>query len=310
MKLHLRNVLFAAYLLGSAQSAEAAEGGGSHYLPGLAGDIAIALVPEPGAQISYGLFFETGDLDEAVAGGDVNIDLSLDFVLHLIGGVYTLETPVAGVTYTLGAVLPFGYADVDAKIELPGGVRVEDDADAFSLSDLTLIPFQLNFSAGDFSFKFAQVVFAPTGDFDEGRAANLGRNYWSFNTVAAVTWLYERTGTEISAAPGVMFNSKNTDTNYRTGHEFHVDFVANQFLWEEFAIGLRGYYYRQFTADSGRGAVLGDFKSEALGLGVGFFWTPEFADGRLSVQAKWMKDVSVDNRFDSDYATFAAAWRF
>ncbi len=310
LSMHLRLVLIAAHLFVAGQKAEAAEGGGSHYLPGLAGDIALALVPEPGAQVSYGLFYENGELDVAVLGGDVNVNISLDFVLHLIGGVYTFETPVAGITYTVGAILPFGYADVDAKLELPGGLLVRDDADAFSLSDLTLIPAQLNWGAGDFSFKFAQVVFAPTGDFDEGRAANLGRNYWSFNTVGAVTWLYEGTGTEISVAPGVMFNTRNTDTNYKTGHEFHVDYVANQFLWEEFAIGLRGYYYRQFTGDSGRGAVLGDFKSEALGLGVGFFWTPAFARGKLSVQGKWMQDVFEDNRFDSDYATFGVAWRF
>ena len=107
-----------------------------------------------------------------------------------------------------------------------------------------------------------------------------------------------------------MVNTKNNDTNYKPGEEFLVDFVANQFLSETFAIGLRGYYYRQVSADSGSGAVLGDFKGESMGLGPGFFWTPEFAGGNLTVQGKWMHDVIDENRFDSDYFTFALSWKF
>ena len=107
-----------------------------------------------------------------------------------------------------------------------------------------------------------------------------------------------------------MVNTKNDDTNYKTGEEFHVDYVVNQFLSETFAIGLRGYYYRRVTGDSGSGAVLGDFKSESLGIGPGFFWTPEFAGGRLTIQGKWMHDVDHDSRFDSDYGTLGISWKF
>ena len=64
------------------------------------------------------------------------------------------------------------------------------------------------------------------------------------------------------------------------------------------------------TGDSGSGAVLGDFKSESLGIGPGFFWTPEFAAGKLTIQGKWMHDVEHDNRFDSDYVTLAVSWKF
>jgi hypothetical protein len=98
-----------------------------------------------------------------------------------------------------------------------------------------------------------------------------------------------------------MLNTENDDTDYTTGAEFHIDFTANQFLSETFAIGLRSYYYRQVTGDSGRGAVLGDFKSESLGIGPGFFWTPKFAGGKLVVLGTWLHDLEADNRFKSDY---------
>ena len=95
-----------------------------------------------------------------------------------------------------------------------------------------------------------------------------------------------------------------------SGTEFHLDFAGNQFLFESFAIGVRGYFYRQLTGDSGSGAVLGDFKGEAVGIGPGFIWLPKFAEGKLVVQGKWMTDVHSENRFDSDYATLTISWTF
>jgi hypothetical protein len=139
---------------------------------------------------------------------------------------------------------------------------------------------------------------------------NTGRNYWSFDTVAAATWFNQNTGTEFSVAPGIMVNTKNNATEYQTGAEFHVDFTANQFLSPAFAIGIRGYYYRQVTGDSGRGAILGDFQSESFGIGPGFLWIPKFARGRLSILGKWIPDVYARNRFKSDYGTLIVAWTF
>jgi len=107
-----------------------------------------------------------------------------------------------------------------------------------------------------------------------------------------------------------MLNTENSDTDYKTGTEFHVDFVANQFLSDTFALGVRGYYYDQLTGDSGAGAKLGDYKSESFGFGPGFLWIPGFGAGRFSVLGKWMHDFSSENRFESDIFIFTGAWKF
>jgi hypothetical protein len=187
---------------------------------------------------------------------------------------------------------------------------MDASGNSFNLSDAALIPVQLNWSVGSFSFKASQTIIAPTGAYDANRAVNLGRNYWSFDTATAVTWSDPEAGREVSIAPGIMFNTENPDTNYQTGTEFHVDATATQFLSESFAIGLRGYWYKQLTGDSGSGATLGSFKSESVGVGVGFLWSPPVLDGRLSVLGKWMRDVYADNRFESDYATLTLAIKF
>ena len=114
----------------------------------------------------------------------------------------------------------------------------------------------------------------------------------------------------MSLAPGILFNTENKDTNYDTGTEFHLDLTVNQFLSETFAVGLRGYYYKQITADSGSGARLGDFKGESGGIGPGFVWFPEPGEGKLAILAKWIHDIDATNRLESDYVTATMAWTF
>jgi hypothetical protein len=304
-------VILAAYALcAHSVGVIAAEGGSSMYIPGGAGDAVIALSPEPGLQVANALYTQVANVDRAVLQGAVDLDVDLTVVLDFFGVSYTFEKPVLGGTYTIGAVIPFGYASLDASATGPGGGTVGVSDHSFNLADIAIVPLQLNWNAGNFHFKFAEAIIAPTGAYDTKNLVNLGRNYWAFDTVGAVTWFNTESGTEVSIAPGIMVNLTNDDTDYKTGTEFHVDFTVNQFLSESFALGLRGYYYRQLTADSGSGAILGDFKGESLGLGPGLLWQPEFAKGKLSIVGKVMFDVTATNRFKSTYGSLGAAWKF
>ena len=302
----------AAAVLGCAGAGEgrAAETGLSMYLPGSAGDILLAVPPQPGPAVSAGVFIQSGDVGTAVLQGAVNVGIDVDIVLNIAGASYTFETPLEGVTYSIGAAVPFGYAKLAAGIIGPLGGTVSADADTFNLADIVLTPLAFNWSSGNFHFRIAEVIVAPTGDYDVSKVVNIGRNYWAFDTVGAVTYFDPRSGTEFSVAPGLMINTRNNATDYRTGTEFHLDFTANQFVSSSFAIGVRGYYYRQLTGDDGSGARLGDFKSESFGIGPGFLWQPEFAGGKLSIVGKYLRDLTATNRFKSDYGTIGAAWKF
>lgn len=294
----------------AASQALAAEGAASHYLPGVAGDFGVALPPDPGLQVANVLWFQSGDVGATVLQGQVNVGLDVETVLDIVAATYTFDTTFLGGRYTVGLAIPFGYAKLDALATGPLGGSAGFSADSFNISDISLTPLQLNWSAGNFHFKLAESVIAPTGDYDTDDVVNLGRNYWSFDTLGAVTWFNPGSGTEVSVAPGVMFNTENNKTDYKTGTEFHVDFMANQFLAKTFAVGVKGYYYQQITGDSGSGAVLGDFKSESFGIGPGFLWTPAFAGGKLAIAGKWMHDFTAKNRFESDYGMLTVGWKF
>ncbi|THB77864.1 MAG: hypothetical protein D6B25_05535 [Desulfobulbaceae bacterium] len=290
----------------------AAEGASSHYLPGAVGDAFLAVPPEPGLTAANTFWYQTGGADTAVLEGQISLGIDLELFLNLVSFSYTLEHSVLGGRFTVGGAVPFGYAGLEGSITGPRGGSLSFSDDSFDLSDIALIPFQMNWSAGRWSFKLGESIVAPTGGYDSSGSdlANLGRNYWSFDTVAAVTWFNPDSGTEISIAPGIMFNTENPDTDYQTGTEFHLDFVFNQFFSETFALGLRGYYYKQLSGDSGVGATLGDFESESFAVGPGVIWMPGFGNSRLTVLGKWLHDFSADNRFESDYITLTVAWKF
>ncbi len=299
-----------AGFLASTQAGLAAEGGFSFYLPGTAGDIALAQSPEPGWQVAKTLFVQQGDADAAVLQGRVNIGLDFTMVLDFVTATYTFDAVVLGGTYTIGAAVPFGYAELEATVTGPMGGTFSAERDSFNLADIALIPFQMNWSFGNFSLKIAEAIYVPVGAYDVDEVVNLGLNHWGFGTVVAATYFNQSTGTEFSVAPGILINTENNATDYRTGNEFHVDFTVNQFLSETFGIGVRGYYYKQITADSGSGAELGDFKGESFGAGPGFVWFPEFAAGKMVVLGKWIHDFDATNRFESDYGTLTVAWTF
>lgn len=62
-------------------------------------------------------------------------------------------------------------------------------------------------------------------------------------------------------------------------------------------VGVPGFYYRQFTGDSGEGAVLGDFDGRALGVGPIVSYVRELLeDVPMSVEAKYMREFGVKHR--------------
>jgi len=295
-------ILVIAAMVAHADPAESAEGASSNYFPGSYGSLMVASAPEPGFVASSQNLFYAADADRAVLQGRVNTDVDIDAFYSLLNGYYVHDLPSIGARLAVGGYLSVGYARLETEIQPALLPPFSDDSDRFEFGDLGLVPFSLYWNVGPVAFNVYEMIIAPSGQYDERDTVNIGRNYWSFDTVASATWFIEKTGTDLSAALGIMANTRNPDTEYRTGTEFHLDFMVNQFLLESLAIGFHGYYYEQVEGDSGSGAVLGNFKGDSVGIGAALLWLPAFAEGRVLGSLKWLHDVEASNRFEADYA--------
>jgi hypothetical protein len=250
-----------------SSSLVAAEGGYSNYIPGTYGDFGVALAPDPGLLLRNDVYYYTADESRAVLQGQARVDVDVSFTMSLLTALYTTDLEVLGGKYALGALVPIVRTDIDANTEVGGmkGPSISDDKTG--LGDLTLIPLSIFWNFENFHFNFAHYIITPTADYDEDDLANTGLNYWSFDTNVAATYLDPERGHEFSLNLGHIYNTENNDTDYQTGQEIHLDYMANQYFSETFALGVHGFYLKQITGDSGDGAIFGDFKAEAAGIG-------------------------------------------
>lgn len=279
--------------------ARAAEGGLTNYLPGYYGDFAVAVAPKAGLYL-YGTAY---GYQAKSRGPAVPNTVSLSALLYLTGFQYVTDYKFLGATAAFGSYTTFINASVNAT---PPPIGL--DASVANRGDTSVSPLALYWAFGNFYVNAYQSIIFPTGSYSRVNVLNSSRNYYSFDSVVAFTWLDPKQGFEISFVPGLMFNTENTATHYLTGDEFHLDGMLNKYLSQDIAVGLHGYFYSQFTDDSGAGAP--NIRSSSAGIGPAFLWNTTSLGVPGKVVGKWLHEVEATNRFQGDILSVTAAFKF
>jgi hypothetical protein len=309
----MRKRLACLAILAAAASppAQASEGAASDYFAGAFGTFMVAVPPAPGLSAASQTLMYSGQASRAVLSGRAVFGLNAFALYEFVAASYTFEQPVLGGRLQLGAGVPvLSYATLSTSLQTSRFGTFSGSASDTNIGDSLLNPFALYWNFGDFNVKLTEYVVAPTGHYDVNNTVNVGRNYWAFDTQLGLTWFHKATGTEVSVLPGIMFNTTNPATDYHTGTEFHLDFMANQFVMPSMALGLQGYWYKQIDGDGGSGAVLGPFMGESFGVGPAVLWVPESTKGRFVTVLKWTHDITNTNRLNGDWGQIALSWRF
>ncbi|MBV1928310.1 MAG: transporter [Gammaproteobacteria bacterium] len=309
MRLFSTGIIATFILVIDITSAQAAEGGYSNYIPGTYGDFAAAVEPPTKLTIRNDVYHYQAEANKSVRAGLIEADVDLELNIDLLTILYKPDVKVLSANYGFGALVPMVHTDIDAGVSA-GGFSVRRQDDVVGVGDIVLIPGILFWNSGNYHFTLAEYVVTPTANYDENDLANAGLNYWTFDTNFAVTYLNEQTGQDYSINIGYSYNTENSDTDYQTGQEIHIDYMINQFLSERWAIGIAGYYLKQVTGDSGDGAFLGDFKAEAAGIGPALLWNTKVGNQEISFIAKWIHDYHAENRLEGDHLFLSFAMSF
>lgn len=92
------------------------------------------------------------------------------------------------------------------------------------LGDILLFPLMLNYAVSpDLNVNFRVGLYAPTGDYEVGRLANTGKNFWIVEPTLGVIYFGQKNGRVASLFLGVDFNEENPDTEYKSGTQVHLD---------------------------------------------------------------------------------------
>jgi hypothetical protein len=302
-------------------TAVAEQGGAGHYISGQQADFSTMPPAAPGwvfANYFVDYYDATASASKGLAFGSF---IAANVTVNQQGEVPTLiygyPFDFFGGTLSSGIIVPFVWVDVKAKAEFatPGGPAVSGTKKDFTkgLGDIELLPIMTCWTNGDFKFAGMFNVWAPTGDYQTGRLANSGLGYWTFEPMAAVSWLSSKIGTEVSIYTAVDFNTKNNDADYQSGDIFHVDGTVAQHLplFGGFAgVGATAFYLKQITGDSGSGAKLGGFEVESYGVGPTISYVHPIGKSMFVFDASWLPQTHVENTVKGDFFWIKAAIAF
>jgi hypothetical protein len=284
-------------LLLTGENVNATEFGGGAYQNG-AEDFMSGAVPPPGYYfLNYFLYysadeFKDGDGDELIP------DFELNATANIFRFLYVTKQQIFGGYWGVHAFVPL----VNLEVTLP---PLGEQGRA-GLGDIIVDPFILSWHFKNWHLVTGIDIYMPTGRYDEEDYANIGRNYWTFEPVVAFTYLSEG-GFEASSKFMYDLNTKNSDTDYLSGQEFHFDYTLGYKI-SNWRVGLGGYYYKQITNDEIDGDKVGDdgFKGQAFALGPQI----QYQYKNMFFTAKYQIETEVENKPEGDKFWFKFVYAF
>jgi hypothetical protein len=264
-------------------SAYATEGGGGAY-PNGAEDFMAGALPPPGTYfLDYLDYYHASSLRDK--NGDKLVpDFDLDVVVNAFRLVHVTKQEILGASWAMHVFVPIMHMDVDATM---------GDDDKTGLGDIIVDPFILGWHSKNVHVTAGFDIYVPVGSYDKDDLANTGRNYWTFEPVAAVTFLGDN-GIELSGKFMYDFNLENPDTDYTSGQEFHFDYTAGYHVDKNLALGVGGYYYYQTTDDELDGDKVepDGFKGRVFAVGP----QASYSYKNMAFTLKWQKEFEARNR--------------
>jgi len=280
----------------TAPALHATESGGGSYPNGAEG-FGAGMLPPPGTYfLNYFNVYNAPHLNNG-SGNSMVSDFNLTAVVNAFRLVHVTKIELLG--GNLGGHLLLPVVNLDVTM----GGRSQS---RFGLGDLTVGPL-ITWHTKNLHTAVGLDTTVPSGRYDKNDLANIGRNYWTFEPIVAATWLTD-SGFELSGKFMYDINTKNSDTDYLSGQEFHVDYTVAQ-KFNNLSVGLGGYFYKQVTDDElhGTKVALNDgFKGQALALGPQL----KYDYKNMFFILKYQREMAVENRPEGNKFWFKMMYAF
>jgi hypothetical protein len=298
-------------------TADAEEGGSGHYLPGAMSSFVDGVPPKETFIARYNMVFYNGDIaanEPLPIAGVQTLGAEATSWAH---GLSLLWRPPLDLgdrwSYAFSATIPFVWMDVSANVTA-GATTIRRTSSVNGLGDIVLMPLMLNYNINsNLNVNFRTGIYAPTGDYEVGRLANTGKNFWTVEPTLGLMYFGVNNGFEASVFLGADFNTENPDTNYKSGTQFHVDGTLAQhfpLLGGLAGVGVNGFWYDQITGDSGSGATFGEFKGRTTGVGPVLSYVFKLGKVDMIAEAKWLHELDTTKRLEGDIVWFKLVAKF
>ena len=247
-------ICFLGAIMFALQGTEVMAGGSASY-PNGSEAFLVGAAPPPGFYfLNYAYHYDADNLKD---DGHHNIDAfdDLDVTADVLRFIWFSDKKILGANYGQHFFIPYLSVDLDFKDRV--GPKQKKHYSDNGLPYLIYSPLILSyqFCRGKFHTVFSLVdIYIPTGQDDKNLAA-VGHNFWTFEPVAAFTYLYDNW--EFSVKLMYDWSTKQDDcptvygfeVDRDPGQEFHGDYSISYGFSKSMRLGLSGYYYVQTTDD-------------------------------------------------------------
>ena len=312
--------LVALFLIGivylaSAAALQAVEGGLGRPISGAAINPYAGLVPPlPGFAVSITEAY----YDASISGGTTvpigrNLTLGVDMKVSFtpITVLYVWPTQGKEWNFASGISIPLAYVHAEATVTLGRLTgRVKDDD--FGLFDIVLVPIIASYHISQtehVAFNFT--IWAPTGEYDPDRLANLSTNTWTFIPGVAYVKVFPKANVELSAMWALLFDTENTATNYQNGILSDFEFTVIKHWKGGFGFGGIGSWIQQLTDDSGPTAdKLNGFVGQAFGVGPIVTYSTMVGKSHLDFNARFVHEFENRKRSEGNLFQIIGSLKF
>jgi hypothetical protein len=256
-------LLLAAIAWANAALGQAIGNIGGAYPNGTSGLMA-GTVPPPGQYwLMYNRFYHApistddgGEPATAPAGGPLGFGLDTYVNAHRI--VTVTDKKIWGATYAWNFVVPL--VGIDVNID---AFDVHDQN--FTIADINVEPFVIEWHQERFDFGFVFGLFAPTASYAPERPALPGRDYWTlYPGVAGTYYLDDEKTWNLSFLSRYEIHTEREGTDFRRGDDLSFEWGLGKSLDAATLLGVSGYCSWQTTDNTGTGSFPRD-----RGYGVG-----------------------------------------
>jgi len=159
--------------------------------------------------------------------------------------VTSVNTTLTGLAQQAPTLAPYvnGLATTAAD-----GSAAANSNKTWGVGDLEISPI-LRWSTEATQTLFILTTVAPTGDYDQNRAANPSAGkFWTFRP--AVQFSYIGDGWDAGSRVAYSYNTRNTLTKYKSGSYVNVDLAVMKSVSESTRVGLSAYGVDQLNKDT------------------------------------------------------------
>ncbi|MDS4020279.1 MAG: transporter [Candidatus Competibacter sp.] len=265
-----------------------AKDGPDQFLNGAENFMAGALPPPGNYFINYLGYYEGDYRDND--GNKVPVEAKATF--DALRFIYVSNYKIFGGDWAVHAIVPLVYQ----KVETPNPAFGNDWV--FGLGDIVIDPIIIGWHfPPDWHITVGLDIYLPTGKYSStDPTESIGANYYSFEPIFSFTYL-NQSGFEVSAKLMYNIKTKNDDTDYQSGDEFHMDYLIGQHFGP-WAVGLGGYYLKQTQNDELNGQKVGPDGNR--GQVFAFGPAVKYDYQGMSFVGSWDYETDVKNRFQGN----------